>query len=347
MIYSLSEMERIERLLKKANQKLYLLASIMPKKEKKVKIDMEFDELVKRAAQTENKEAIQVSKENIKDETINDLLKDFESKAQYDENGVEFWYARDLQELLGYNKWENFKNAIEKAQISCTELNQDTALHWIPEVRKSISGKGKTQESEDYKLTRYACYLIAQNGDPRKKPVAFAQTYFAIQTRRQEIEDIEIRNLTEDEKRIKLRSEIKEHNKELASTAKSFGVIEPLDYAIFQNAGYQGLYQGETAKDIARRKGLKKKDDILDYMGSEELAANWFRVTQTEAQLKKDNEYGKEHANKTHYEIGQKVRNTMVNKPENLPIPNKSLKQLESEKKKGQKRLAKTKNKIG
>ena len=155
-----------------------------------------------------------------------------------------------------------------------------------------------------------------------------------MQTRRQEIQDIEIRNLTEDEKRVKLRNEIKGYNKSLSSVAYSFGVIEPLDYAKFQNAGYKGLYDGEAAKDIANRKGLKKKDDILDHMESEELAANWFRVTQTEAQLKKDNIHGRQHTNKTHYEVGQRVRNTMVNKPEDLPTPSKSVKQLEKEQKK-------------
>ena len=313
----------------------------MAKKEKILKVDMDFDELVERVAQTDNSEVVQVSKENMKDDAIYSLLKEFESKAHHNQNGIEFWHARDLQELLGYNKWGNFKNVIEKAQLSCKNFKQNIDLHWIPDIRKSISGKGKEEEEEDYKLTRYACYLIAQNSGPRKKPVAFAQTYLAVQTRRQELQDVEIRKLSEDDKRLKLRNEIKGYNKSLSSVAKRFGVIEPFHYA-----AYRGLYNGEERLDIAKRKELENKDDILDHMGSEELAANWFRVTQTEAQLNKDDEYGKQHANKTHFEVGKRVRDTMVNKPEDLPNPNKSVKQLESEKKKKQKKLEKSKNKV-
>ena len=223
---------------------------------------------------------------------------------------------------------------MQKAQESCKAFGQDEKFHWVPEGRKSISGKGKEDIVKDFKLTRYACYLIAQNADATKKPVAFAQSYFAVQTRRQEIQDSKLRNLSENERRIKLRAEIKQHNKTLASTAKSFGVIEVLDYAKFQNAGYKGLYSNRTKQDIALLKGLSKTDDILDYMGSEELAANFFRVTQTEAQLKKDGIYGKTNANNTHFTVGERIRDTMVNKPENLPTPKESVKQLESKKKK-------------
>lgn len=313
----------------------------MNTKDKNIKLDMDFEEVIERISKTDNAEVINITKENMKDNTIDNLLREFESKAQKDKNGVEFWYARELQELLGYNKWENFKHVIEKAQLSCRQFKQDIGLHWIPDVRKSISGKGKEQESEDYKLTRYACYLIAQNGDPRKKPVAFAQTYFAIQTRKKELEDKEFATLPEEERRLRIRSDIKEHNKLLASAAKKAGVINNFDFAIFQNHGYKGLYGGLDKKAIQRKKGLNKKSDkeILDYMGSEELAANFFRVTQTEAKLKKDGVYGKKQANTTHFEVGAKVRESMVNKPEELVVPEESIKQLERKKKKEQKTL--------
>jgi DNA-damage-inducible protein D len=232
----------------------------MSKKEKIIKPDMEFDELIKRVAQTENKEVIQISKENMKDETIDDLLKDFEGKVQQDKNGVEFWHARDLQVLFQYELWQKFQNVIEKAEHSCEQSNYDVLDHFIQVDKMVEIGSNTSRKIRDYKLTRYACYLIAQNGDPRKKPVAFAQTYFAVQTRRQEIQDVKIRNLTEDEKRVKLRNEIKVYNKSLSSVVKTFGVIKPSDYAIFHNEGYKGLYAGKKKQDIATHKGLKEKD---------------------------------------------------------------------------------------
>jgi DNA-damage-inducible protein D len=280
------------------------------------------------------------------DKTLDEFIKKLEEKSHRDENDIEFWYARQLQEILEYGSWQNFEKVIKKAQISCETFGQQVNSHFNDIIKMVESGVAPVP-IQDYKLSRYACYLIAQNADAtKKKIVAFAQTYFAVQTRRQEIEDGKIRNLSEDERRLKLRSEIKEHNKSLASTAKSYGVIEPFDYAIFQNAGYKGLYDGKTKQDIAKHKGLSKKDDILDHMGSVELAANWFRVTQTEEQLKKDGIYGKQNANKTHFEVGKRVRDTMVNKPEELLTPNTSVKQIESEKKKEQKKLEKSKNKI-
>jgi DNA-damage-inducible protein D len=249
---------------------------------KKTKIDMGFEEIVNRVAQTDVKEVEVVTKDNTTDYTIDKLIKEFESKAQYDEDGVEFWYARDMQKLLDYAKWENFKGTMQKAVIACEESGHDPNKNWFPDTRKSISGKGKEEYIEDYKLSRYACYLVAQNADSRKKPVAFAQTYFAVQTRRQEIQDQQYRRLTDEEKRLLLRSEMKEHNKKLASAARDAGVIEPLDYAIFQNAGYKGLYDGLDKRGIQQIKGLKKSQNILDHMGSEELAANMFRATQTD-----------------------------------------------------------------
>ena len=214
---------------------------------------------------------------------IEELLGDFEEKANVDDHGVQFWYARDLQVLLEYSKWENFKKVMEKAIAACENSGFEPDNHWLPDVRNPISGKGKVESIIDYRLTRYACYLIAQNGDSRKKSVAFSQTYFAIQTRAKELEDQDQKNLSPEEKRLLLRKELKKHNASLASAAKSAGVVEPIDYAIFQNHGYRGLYDGLDKKGIQAKKGLSKNQNILDHMGSEELAANLFRATQTQA----------------------------------------------------------------
>lgn len=307
---------------------------------KTFKVDMDFDELVERVAQTDGKEVIQVSQDKMNDKTLDEFIKRLEANINHDENGVEFWYARDLQKILEYNEWRSFEKVVKKAQIACETFEQPIDCHFV-DITKMVEGGVAPVPIQDFQLTRYACYLIAQNADARKKIVAFAQTYFAVQTRRQEMEDGNIRNLSENERRLKLRTEIKEHNKNLASTAKMYGVIEPLDYAMFQNAGYKGLYDGKTKQDIAKHKGLSKKDDILDHMGSVELAANWFRVTQTEEQLKKDEIYGKQNANKTHFEVGKRVRDTMVNKPENLPVA-ENIKKVEQK----QKKLEKSKNKV-
>ena len=260
----------------------------------------------------------------------------FEDIKHYTEDGVEFWYARELQNVLEYSKWENFLNVINKAKEACKGAQQSVS-ECFPDVRKtSPMPNGGVKEIDDMMLSRYACYLIVMNGDPRKEVIALGQTYFAVKTRQQElIENYD--ELSEDQKRLAIRNEMKEHNKLLVEAAKDAGVETNLDYAIFQNAGYQGLYGGLKAKDIHERKGLKKNQQILDHMGYEELAANLFRATQTEAKLRRDNIQGKDNANQTHFEVGSKVRQTIAElggtMPEDLPTPEKSIKQIEKEQK--------------
>lgn len=259
----------------------------------------------------------------------------FEDIKHIDENGIEFWYAREIMKMLEYNKWENFEKVINKAKEGCKNSNISVNEHF-PDVRK-LSKRANNAEVliKDYKLTRYACYLIAQNGDSRKKVIALAQTYFAIQTRKQEISEKEYSLLTEDEKRFYQRNLTRKGNYSLNQTAKNAGVK---NFDKFHNSGYKGLYNGETADDIAKRKGLRYREDILDNMGSEELAANLFRITQTESKLKRDNISTEKEANKTHYNIGKNIREVIAKNggtmPENLPTPEKSLKQLEKESKK-------------
>lgn len=209
--------------------------------------------------------------------------------------------------------------------------------HFADVGKTSPMPNGGYKEIGDVQLSRYACYLIVQNGDPRKKVIALGQTYFAVKTRQQElIENYD--SLSEDSKRLAIRNEMKEHNKSLAEAAKLAGITEPVDYAIFQNKGYQGLYGGLSRKDIHTLKGLKKSQDILDYMGSTELAANLFRATQTDEKLRKENITGKEAANQTHYKVGKKVRQTIQElggtMPEDLPTPSKGIKQIEREQQK-------------
>ena len=257
----------------------------------------------------------------------------FEDIKHIDELGNEYWYARELMPLLEYIKWENFDNVIQKAVISYKNSNNDDS-YWLPEVRKPIiTGKGKEEFIKDYKLSRYICYLIVQNANPKKKMVALGQTYFAIQTRKQELSELEYNNLTEDEKRLYRRNQARKGNYNLNKTAVNSGVK---DLARFHNAGYKGLYNGETADDIFKRKKLRYREDILDNMGSEELADNIFRIAQTDAKLKRynvDNEYT---ANSVHFEVGREVRNSIERlggtMPEDLPTPDKSLKDLEKEK---------------
>ena len=261
--------------------------------------------------------------------------KSFEDIKHIDENGVEFWYARELMPILQYSNWQNFEKIIDKAKISCENSGISVFEHFIDVNKLSKRANNAEVEIKDYELTRYACYLIAQNGDSRKKVIALAQTYFAVQTRKQELTEKEYSMLTEDEKRSYQRNLTRKGNYSLNQAAKKAGVK---NFDKFHNSGYKGLYNGETADDIAKRKGLRYREDILDNMGSEELAANLFRITQTESRLKKDNIKTEKEANSTHYEVGKKVRKAIADiggtMPEDLPTPKKSLKQLEKEKNK-------------
>jgi DNA-damage-inducible protein D len=253
------------------------------------------------------------------------------------ENEMEYWYARELQPVLEYKKWDNFSKVIKTAMIACKISEHEVSEHFV-EIKKEIElAKSAKREIVDYKLSRYACYLIVMNGDPRKKVIAEGQTYFAVKTRQQEFQEL-YEKLGEDEKRLFIRGDIKQKNMLLAESARNAGVITPLEFAIFQDSGYKGLYNGLTAKDIANKKNISENEDILDYMGSEELAANLFRITQTEAKLKKDKISNKQDANKVHYQVGKTVRKAIEEiggtMPEELPTAEKSIGQLESEKKK-------------
>lgn len=260
------------------------------------------------------------------DFSIESLISRFERAAQVDDGGVEYWTARELYKLLGYTDYRNFLSIVSKAMDACRNSGQPVENHFVDVNEMVEIGSGAERQISDIRLTRYAAYLIAQNGDSRKKQIAFAQTYFAIQTRRQEIQDQETQTyapLSEEHKRLLLRDEIKTHNKNLASAAKSAGVISPLDFAVFQTFGYKGLYGGLDKAGILRKKGLKPKDTPLDHMGSTELAANLFRATQTEEKLRREQTKGKNHANELHFEVGKKVRQTIRDlggtMPENLP----------------------------
>jgi len=249
----------------------------------------------------------------------------FEQIRHTDESGNEYWMARQLSKVLDYTDFRNFTGVIEKAWNACKNSGNDPKDHIVEANEMVTIGSGAEREMPSYKLSRYACYLIVQNADPTKEVVAIGQTYFAVQTRIREIQQMEAYNRlsTEEERRIFLRNEMSKHNTYLAAAAKNAGVQDGLDYAIFQNHGYMGLYGGLDARGIHKRKGLKKSQQILDHMGSTELAANLFRATQTEEKLRKENTKGKQKANQTHYEVGVKVRSAIKEiggtMPENLP----------------------------
>ena len=256
----------------------------------------------------------------------------FESIKHIDEEGREFWYARELQKVLKYTQWRRFDEVIDKAKEACKLSNNSVFDHFANVGKMIVIAKGGHRNIDDYKLSRYACYLIAQNGDSRKDVIALAQTYFAIQTRRQELSEKEYSLLSEDEKRLYRRRQARNGNYSLNQAAVKSGVK---DLARFHNAGYKGLYNGETADDIFKRKKLRYREDILDNMGSEELADNIFRIAQTEAKLKRDNVDNENISDSIHYEVGKEVRNSIKRlggtMPEDLPTPKRSLKELEKE----------------
>ncbi|WCG83005.1 DNA damage-inducible protein D [Pectobacterium sp. A5351] len=266
---------------------------------------------------------------------MNEHHQPFEEIKQVDDEGAEYWSARELAKLLDYSEYRHFTPVLERAKEACLNSGHNVDDHFEDVLGMVKIGSGAQRELKDIRLSRYACYLVVQNGDPTKPVIAAGQTYFAIQTRRQELADDEtFKQLREDEKRLFLRNELKEHNKQLVEAAQQAGVETTLDFAIFQNHGYQGLYGGLDQKAIHQRKGLKKSQKILDHMGSTELAANLFRATQAEEKLRRDNVKSKQKANETHFEVGRKVRQTIKElggtMPENLPAPEKSIKQLES-----------------
>jgi DNA-damage-inducible protein D len=262
----------------------------------------------------------------------------FKRIKRTNEAGMEFWSSREFAGILGYGDYRNFEGVIEKAKMACFNSGHRLEDHFVDVTEMVVIGSGAERPVKTILLSRYACYLAIQNADPNKEIVAQGQTYFAIQTRRQELADESV----EDERRVLLREEIRRHSVQLANAAKDAGVIEPIDYAIFQNHGYMGLYGGLKQEDIHRRKGLKKSQKILDHMGSTELAANLFRATQAEGKLRRDEIKGKDAANRTHREVGAKVRQTIRElggtMPEKLPMV-ESIKKIET---KQRKRLGKT-----
>lgn len=263
--------------------------------------------------------------------------KTFDDIKHINEYGEEFWYARELQTALEYSEWRNFLNIVEKAKTACDNSGVNTFDHFV-DINKMVEiGSGAERYIDDIMLSRYACYLIVMNGDSRKEIIALGQTYFAVKARQQELID-NYNELSEEQKRLAIRNEMKAHNKSLAEAAEMAGIESPRDYAIFQNKGYQGLYGGLGVSEIHKLKGLKRNEKILDHMGSTELAANLFRATQTDEKIRRENIKGKNEANQAHYDVGKKVRQTIKElggtMPEDLPTPKKSIKQIEKEHKK-------------
>jgi DNA-damage-inducible protein D len=257
----------------------------------------------------------------------------FEQIRQLDDQGNEFWSARDLADVLGYVQWRNFRTTVEKAQIACESSGHAVSDHFADTSKMVVLGSGSQRKVEDVRLSRYACYLVVMNGDPSKEIVALGQTYFAVKTREAEIAD-QLVGLTEVQRRLHLRSEMRLRNTELAAAASGAGVVTERDFALFQDHGYRGLYAGETARMIAARKGVKP-GTILDHMGSEELAANWFRATQAEAKIRREEIDNKADANRAHHDMGAAVRRFIIEQggtmPEDLPTPAQSIQELQRE----------------
>jgi len=260
--------------------------------------------------------------------------KSFQEIKRIDEDGNEYWLARELAEALEYKEWRNFHKVVERAMLSCKNSGNAAFEHFVDLNKTLQMPNNATKQIKDYKLTRYACYLIVQNGDPRKEIIALGQTYFAIQTRRAELAD-SFNELDENNKRLVVRGNIKQWNQLLAEAARKAGVITNEEFAIFQNSGYMGLYGGLTVADIHARKGLDDSEKILDYMGSTELIANLFRISQTEEKLRIDDIDTPYEASNTHYEIAEKIRKAMIDMgttlPENMPTPDKSIQTIERE----------------